>query len=110
PGLLDRGPGLRIRLKGAQLGPVGMRALLAGANAVAIGDGSPDRWEVMQFAHAEPLPDGEWLLSGRLRGQAGTDAEMPLIWPEGSLVVVLDAAVEQLPLAPSTRGIAHDYR
>lgn len=110
PGLLDRGPALRIRMKGAELGPISMQALLAGGNAIAIGDGTPGRWEVMQFGRAEPLGDGEWLLSERLRGQAGSDAEMPLIWPEGSLVVVLDGAVEQLPLAPSTRGVEHHYR
>ena len=109
-GVFDRGPALRIRMRGGQLGPVAQAALFAGANAIAIGDGTPDRWEVMQFAHAEPAGDGEWLISGRLRGQAGTDAVMPLVWPEGSLVVLLDGAVRQLPLAPSTRGVAHHYR
>ncbi len=110
PGMFDRGPALRIRIKGGPLGPVAQAALFSGANAMAIGDGTPDRWEVLQFAHAEPAGDGEWLIAGRLRGQAGTDAVMPLVWPEGSLVVVLDGAVRQLPLAPSTRGVAHHYR
>lgn len=109
-GVFDRGPALRIRVKGGQLGPVAQAALFSGANAIAIGDGTPDRWEVMQFAHAEPVGEDEWLISDRLRGQAGTDAVMPLVWPEGSLVVVLDGAVRQLPLAPSTRGVAHHYR
>ena len=110
PGRFDRGAPLRIRMKGAQLGPVAEVALFSGANALAIGDGTPDGWEVMQFAHAEPAGDGEWLISGRLRGQAGTDALMPPVWPEGSMVVLLDGAVRPLPLAPASRGVAHHYR
>lgn len=109
-GLIDRGKPLRIRLPGAEPKPVSSEALLAGANMIAIGDGTPDRWEVMQFSKAEPAGGGEWLLSGRLRGQAGTDAIMPSFWPEGSLVVILDGRVPQVPLALSMRGALQHYR
>lgn len=109
-GVVDRGPALRVKLSSGDLQPASGAALFAGANMIAIGDGRADRWEVFQFAHAEPAGGGEWLLSVRLRGQAGTDAVMPQVWPAGSKVVLLDARVVQLPLAPASRAVPHHYR
>jgi hypothetical protein len=110
PGLWDRGPPLRVRLTRGAFSAASEAAVLAGANAVAIGDGSADRWEVFQFAAAETVAPGLWDLSLRLRGLAGTDGVMPAVWPAGSLVVVLDPAVVQIALAPSLRGLARDWR
>ncbi|MRX50693.1 host specificity protein [Paracoccus sp. S-4012] len=103
-GVIDRGPALRVQVKGGALRSASMAALLGGANALAIGDGTPDGWEVLQFATATLAAPGVWELSARLRGQAGTDALMPEVWPAGSHVVLLDGAPVQLDLPPSARG------
>lgn len=110
PGVLDRGPGLRLRLANDPIASVTMRALLAGANALAIGDGSLERWEVMQFARAELVAPNIWEISLRLRGQAGTDAMMPDVWPVGSTVVMLDGGPRQVDLPPSARGQERFWR
>jgi hypothetical protein len=110
PGLWDRGPPLRVRLARGAFASASAAAVLDGANAVAIGDGSADLWEVFQFASAATVAPGLWELSLRLRGQAGTDGVMPAVWPAGSLVVLLDAALRQIALAPALRGLARDWR
>ncbi len=109
-GVLDRGKPLRIRLKGGTLESATEKALLSGANALAIGDGSPEGWEVMQFRQARPVSPGLWEIEGRLRGQAGTDAFMPEVWPAGSIVVLLDGAPKQVELAPSARDQIRHWR
>ena len=109
-GILDRGPAIRIRLSSGVLTSVTDRALLAGANLLAIGDGSPDRWEVLQFRHANPVAPGIWQVRGRLRGQAGTDAIMPPVWPEGSRVVILNGAPRQVRMPPSSLGQERIWR
>lgn len=104
PGVMDRGAPLRIRAKSAEMRSITERALLAGANVMAIGDGSVENSEIIQFRKAEPLPGGVWQISERLRGQAGTDALMPDMWPAGSMVVLLDGAPTQVKLSPGARG------
>jgi hypothetical protein len=61
--------------------------VLNGANVAAIGPGDGAGWEVLQFGKAELVTEEEWDISLRLRGQAGSDADMPAVWPEGSLFV-----------------------
>ena len=77
PGLWDRGPALRLRLGGGGLASAESAALIAGANAMAIGDGSADLWEVFQFAEALLVGPDTYEVRTRLRGQLGTDALMP---------------------------------
>ncbi|RBP95591.1 putative tail protein [Rhodobacter sp. 140A] len=110
PGLWDRGPALRVQMAGGDLESVSMARLLSGANLLAIGDGSAEGWELLQFATATPVLSNTWDLSLRLRGQLGTDALIPEVWPAGSTVVVLDEAPEQIALAASARGLARHYR
>lgn len=112
PGLFDRGPALKLRLKSGRLGPASETALMAGANLMAIGDGTAANWELFQFAHAEPVPNepGSWLVSMRLRGQAGSETLMPDIWPEGSVVVLLNGSVGQVNLPPAARGQRRYWR
>ena len=109
PGLWDRGPALRVRLGGGSLSSAEEDAVLAGANAMAVGDGSSDRWEVFQFARAVPVAPRVWDLTMRLRGQAGTDG-LRAAWPEGSTVVLLDGAARQVDLARSARGLERHWR
>jgi hypothetical protein len=83
--------------------------VLGGANAAALRHGDAD-WEVIQFRDAELVAPQEYRLRGLLRGQAGTDGVMPAIWPAGTDFVLLDAAVPQLALRPSARGVERHYR
>jgi len=110
PGQWDRGPALRVRLVSGTLSSADPAAVLAGENLLAIGDGSSDRWELLQFTDAELVGPKTWDLRLRLRGQAGTDAVMPEAWPAGMLVVRITPALRQIDLAPADRGLARNYR
>lgn len=109
-GLWDRGPALRVEFASGALASAAKTAVLNGANLAAIGDGSPEGWELFQFAQAELVAERTWDLSMRLRGQAGTEAGMPAFWPAGSQVVLLDGAVGQIELAESLRGLERTWR
>ena len=109
-GLIDNGPALRVRLLGGSLPSVTMARLLSGANAMAIGNGQDDEWEVFQFGQANLVGPNQYDLTQRLRGQLGTDALMPQEWAPGSRVVLLNAAVQQISLDSANRGLARYYR
>jgi hypothetical protein len=102
-GRFDHGPALQVRLWSGALQSVSDTALFAGANAFAIGDGSPGNWEVFQARDVQMVSAGRWLLSARLRGQAGSDGVMPDLWPEGSYIVRLDSAPEQIAMTSAQR-------
>ncbi len=110
PGLWDNGQPLRIKLSTGQLSSAAQTDVLNGVNVAAIGDGSPENWEVFQFSQANLVASRTYDLSLRLRGQAGTDAMMPPVWPAGSYFVLLDSAVPQIDLAASARGLERFYR
>ncbi|MEC8196932.1 MAG: hypothetical protein VX228_11585, partial [Pseudomonadota bacterium] len=94
--------------------------VLAGANVIALGDGSPEGWELVQFTEAELVgpgtgaasegQGGRYVLTGLLRGQQGTEGAMGDPWPLGTYAVLLDGAPQQLPLAANTRGLAQHFR
>ncbi|KUF11928.1 baseplate multidomain protein megatron [Pseudoponticoccus marisrubri] len=109
-GRIDRGAPLEVRLLDGALQSISDAGLLNGGNLMAIGDGSSDRWELFQFRDAAPLLDNRWLLSHRLRGQAGSDALMPEVWPAGSVVVLMNGAPTQIGLAAAQRRLARHYR
>ncbi|NEY89288.1 baseplate multidomain protein megatron [Tabrizicola oligotrophica] len=106
----ERGPALRLRLGSGNLSSAEEMAVLAGANAIAIGDGSSDTWEIIQFRDAALVAPSTYEVTTRLRGQMGTDGVMPDLWPAGSLVVVLDTALKQISLPQSARGLSRNYR
>lgn len=110
PGVWDRGPALRVRVKGGNLEAASVEALMSGANLMAIGDGSAEGWELLQFAEARLVSAGVWEIAIRLRGQAGTDAFMPEVWPAGSTVVLLDGTAQQVDLPPSARNQLRHWR
>jgi hypothetical protein len=109
-GLIDRGAALEVRLISGRLESVDEAALLSGANLVAIGDGSSGNWELFQFATAELIGARTYLLSGRLRGQAGSDGLMPDVWPAGSQFVLLDGVPQQIEMSRNLRGVSQTYR
>ena len=110
PGLWDRGPALRVRFETGALASMAEIAVLSGANAAAIGDGGSDQWELFQFASATLVAPNTSDLSLRLRGQSGSDGLMPATWPVGSTVVIINAALRQIDLPLSQRGLARHYR
>ncbi|MDQ2089132.1 baseplate multidomain protein megatron [Marimonas arenosa] len=110
PGLYDRGEGLVVELTSGTLSSVEDAAFLGGANLAAIGDGTPGGWELLQFRDAELVGENTWLLNHRLRGQLGSDAWTPALWPAGSMFVLLDGIPEQIDLKDGQRNIARHYR
>ncbi|MEM8576241.1 MAG: glycoside hydrolase/phage tail family protein [Pseudomonadota bacterium] len=109
-GLWDRGGALEVKLIAGSLASVSDAALLSGANLMAIGDGSSDNWELFQFSEAQLIAPQTYALTRRLRGQLGTDALMPDVWPEGSWVVLMDGVPEQIDLRAALRRVAQHYR
>ncbi|MBV1927217.1 MAG: phage tail protein, partial [Rhodobacteraceae bacterium] len=109
-GRWDNGAALQVKLISGTLESRTTEAVLDGANLAAIGDGSSGAWELFQFQTAELIAADTYLLSGRLRGQAGSDALMPEAWPEGSWVVLLDGTPGQIELSSAHRRIARHYR
>lgn len=110
PGLWDRGPAMRVRMSTGTLGSASAEAVLNGANAAAIGDGSGQNWEVIQFVEAQLVGEDLWDIRMRLRGQAGSDGIMPEDWPAGSYFVLLDGRSKQIDLPLSARGLSRHYR
>jgi hypothetical protein len=89
---------LRVRLDAGALQSVTDQQLLAGANLCALRAAS-GAWELLQFQSAEEIAPDEWLVSGLLRGQRGTDEAAPAGIPLGSAFVLLDQAVQPFGLS-----------
>ncbi|MCB2129001.1 MAG: glycoside hydrolase/phage tail family protein [Rhodobacteraceae bacterium] len=106
----DRGAPLRVQVTGGDLSSVSPDQLLNGANLMAIGNGTSDAWELFQFSEAVLVAPDTYDLSLRLRGQGGTDALQPSVWPVGSYVVLMDGAPRQIALAEAERDLARHYR
>lgn len=109
-GLVDRGDALEVKLISGQLESVSQEALLSGANLAAIGDGSSGNWELFQFANAQLIAPRTYLLSERLRGQAGSDGLIPDVWPAGAQFVLLDSVPLQIDMSRNLRRVAQTYR
>ncbi|RBI87758.1 hypothetical protein DRV85_01800 [Rhodosalinus halophilus] len=109
-GRIDRGPALRVRMISGALAATDDAGLLAGKNLIAVGDGSAGGWELLQFRDAQLVAPRSWLISHRLRGQAGSDGIMPAQWPAGSWVVVMDGVPRQIALSPALRDVARHWR
>ena len=101
---------VRVRVDSGVLQSHAAMDVLNGANAAAVRAGGTGEWEVFQFANATLVGPGEYVLSGLLRGQAGTDAVMPRLWPMGADFVLLDAAATQVEQTVGGRGLERHYR
>ncbi|MDP5336767.1 MAG: glycoside hydrolase/phage tail family protein [Paracoccaceae bacterium] len=110
PGLLHRQDAVTVRLTSGSLSSIDLPTLLAGGNLAALGDGTPDRWELFQFATATLVAPDTWRLETLLRGQLGSDAVMPSAWPEGSFFVLMDGRPLQIDLPSDARGLLRHYR
>ena len=85
PLLIDRTSTLTVQLIDPDmvLAQATARQLAFGWNRALLGN------EIIQFAHAEPLGQGRWLLSGLLRGRGGTENHVPA-HAAGEQFVLLD--------------------
>ncbi|MEM1235691.1 MAG: phage tail protein [Pseudomonadota bacterium] len=108
--VLDRANTAQVRLTRGTLSSITDAALLAGGNLAAIGDGSPENWELIQFQNASLIGEDTWELSGLLRGQAGSASVISEEWPSGSVFVLLDGTPQQLQLPSSSRNVSQTYR
>ncbi len=110
-GVWDDGDALIVEMSGeTALQSISDAALFAGGNTLAIGDGSTDTWEIIQYRDAELIAPNTFALKRRLRGQLGSDGVMPIIWPAGSQIIKLDSAVRQLSLTDAQRGLDLQFR
>jgi hypothetical protein len=100
---------ISVRLYGGALAGEPETAVLNGANAAAIGT-SENGFEVVQFETATLTGPGTWLLSGLLRGQAGTADFAALGHEAGARFVLLDRAVVPLALSEAESGLGLTLR
>ncbi len=109
-GRWDRQSGIEVRLASGGLSSAEQATILSGTNAIAIGDGSADGWEIMQFQSADLIDLQIYRISNLLRGQFGSDAHMPQEWPAGSFVVLLDQLPNQVTIPTSSLGTPRNFR
>jgi hypothetical protein len=106
----DRQAGVEVKLLSGSLSSAEQAAVLSGANTLAIGDGTPNLWEIVQFAQADPTGTRQYEISQLLRGQAGTSGMIQDTWPAGSFVVVMNGRPEQITVPSASRGLDRHYR
>ncbi|WP_432760037.1 phage tail baseplate protein, partial [Hyphococcus sp.] len=80
----------------------------AGAGAFAVKTDAG--WELCQFQNAELLENGDWRLTGLLRGQAGTEQQALAGASIDARFVLLNNAVTQIEFASVSRNIAFDWQ
>lgn len=83
--------------------------VLSGGNVAAVrsNDGG---WEVLQFSTSQLVGLNTWRLSGFLRGQVGTEAEMLAGAGIGAEFVLINQAVQPLTYEPFEVGLALDWK
>ncbi len=111
PGIVGRWDeihAITVRVEGEAPASMGEAPILGGANAVAVQ--AADSWEIVQFRSAELFGQGVWKLTGLLRAQQGTDAEMAIGSEVGGLVVFLDEAASRASLSLSEVGLPMIWR
>ncbi len=105
---IDTGRSVEVQLREGTLSSVSRATLLSGGNRAAIGHAN-GVWEVMQFKTAELIAPKTYRLSGLVRGQFGTNVEMPHKWDAGTQFVLLDDNIEQLTISESDLGVENSY-
>ncbi len=105
----DEGNDVEVELFGGALFARSELEVLAGANALAIA--APDGGvEIVQFREAELTGTRRYRLSGLLRGQGGSEAQMAQGHLAGASFLLLDKAVISLPMQLEQLGIGFQYR
>jgi hypothetical protein len=110
PGLWGYGAPLRVLLGAGELISQTREDVENGANLAAIRAPGGADWEIFQFETSDLIGPNEYRINGFLRGQFGTDAIMPDLYPVGSEIVLLDGALETIDLPPNLVGVNRHYR
>ncbi len=97
---IDRANTLDVALTSGDLVSVDRATLLSGANVAAV-EVANGIWEVLQFETADLIGPRQYRLSGLLRGQAGSDADMTAAVAAGARFCVIDTRVLALNLNAS---------
>ena len=108
-GRWDHGNFLIVALHAGSLSSRSAAQILNGGNAAAVRSANGS-WEVIQFQTAELVGPDLWRLSGLLRAQAGTDAEMQAGAAADAAFVLLDGAAAPLTYEPHEAGLALNWR
>ncbi len=90
-GRFDEGPGIFVRVSGADLLSITEKELFAGQNSMAVQHADLS-WEIIQFQFADLQPDGSWYLHRLLRGQSGTQSALESDILEQAKLVLLDGS------------------
>jgi hypothetical protein len=100
---------LDVELHAGAFAFVSEASLLSGGNLIAMGSAS-DGFEILQFESAELIAAKTYRLTGLLRAQAGSLAEMPPVRSAGASVVLLNPAVVQPDLTLTEAGLPQTWR
>lgn len=106
---LDLGNTLTVMVEGTSLSSCTLAALYAGANAVAV-QTPAGAWEVLQYQSATLIAPGAYVLSGLLRGQQGSEADMAALVPAGAAFVPLSDALARVNVSPAERTLPLIWR
>ncbi|WP_333896906.1 baseplate multidomain protein megatron [Brevundimonas aurantiaca] len=103
PGRWDTVNTLVVRVEGAAPQSAAETAVLGGANTLAIQ--TAGGWEVAQYRSATLIAPDVWRLTGLLRGQQGTEAEMRAGAAAGAVVVFLEPRAARAEIGRAERGL-----
>lgn len=101
---------LLVKVVGGALSSANKDQILAGENQFAIKIPDTEDWEIVQYQNASLNSDGNYLLSGLLRGQRGTDALMPSVYPDGSQLVFLKEGLGTVQADSAEIGVMRALR
>ncbi|HEX9597272.1 MAG TPA: phage tail protein, partial [Anaerolineales bacterium] len=107
--VFDRATSFDVTLKYGALSSVSEAEVLGGANIAAIGDAATG-FEIIQFASAELIAPDTYRIRTLLRGQGGSNAEMPASRAALSNFVLLNPAVVQAELSLAEAALENTWR
>jgi hypothetical protein len=99
---------LVVRMERGQVYSTTMDAVLNGANAAALQSGSG--WEIIQFRTARLNTDGDYVLSGFLRGRKGTEWAIPGHAANDTFVMLTSAAIARVTLPSGEIGVERLFK
>lgn len=104
----EGGDSLRIELLTGSFSSATDDAVLAGANALAVGQDG--RWEIIQFQTATHVQAEIWTLSGLLRGRRGTEHNIGTALPGDTVVLVSGPGIVRASMPITAVGRPYLYR
>ncbi len=98
-----------VKMRAGALASVSLEEMLNGANVAALGTAATG-YEILQFQSATLVAADTYMLSGLVRGVAGSTPEMLAVRPAGQDFVLLNAAVVQPELTLTEAGLSTTWR